>query len=202
MPTFQILDAGTLIATAIAPSIDAPATSMDGGEEFFSAYSGLVKEGEVYLSPGQYARLLGGNGSGSVREVDADGHVVAQGPLEQDETEIYIACLTVWAYWEKEVRTVPVAVLSVQELDKPAREAVPIIDSGIYILMADQFRNDPRGITEVAQDLGLSLMEPHSGHTVFGGEIYEENSARAVAKRFGAPRRRPAGTARRVLRRD
>jgi hypothetical protein len=72
MPRFQILNDGELFATVVAPSIDSPATSIEGGEDFFSPYRYLVHEGEKYLSPGQYAALIGGNGSGSVREVDGE----------------------------------------------------------------------------------------------------------------------------------
>jgi len=201
MPTFQILDDGELFATAIAPSIDSPAWSIEGGESFYAGYTGLIAEGEKYLSPGQYAALLGGNGSGSVREVDADEQLVANEEPEAAVAVIYIACIEVWCHRDRSFGNVPVAVLSVHAIDKPAREAVPIIDSGIYVLMVDQFQNDPRGVSEVAQDLGLSLLEPHSAATVFGGEILKMNSARAVAETmFGVPRNHGAA-ARRVARR-
>lgn len=201
MPTFQILDDGQLFATAFAPSINSPAWSIEGGQSFYAGYTYLVEEGEKYLSPGQYAALLGKNGSGSVREVNADEQLVANEESEAAVAEIYIACLKVWCYWDRTFGNVPVAVLSVHAIDKPAREAVPIIESGIYVHMVDQFRNDLRGVSEVAQDLGLSLLEPHSAATVFGGEILKMNSARTVAETmFGVPRNHGAA-ARRVARR-
>jgi len=128
MPTFEILGAGKLIATATAPSISAPAMSVKGGEE----------EGEKNLSPSEYARLIGGSGSGAVREEGAHGHLVDGVPLEGEEREIYIACLKVWAYWEKRVAHVPVAVLSIHALEQPAREAVAIMDPPFAMLRASK----------------------------------------------------------------
>jgi hypothetical protein len=196
MPTFQILDDGYVFATVVAASMHAPASSVKGGEDFFAPYSGLVQKGERYLSPVQYARLLGGNGFGSVREIDADGNI-----LDEETSAIYVACIDVWAYWEKSVRAVPVAVLSVNALDRPALEAIPILHSASYIRVVDQFKNDLKGVAAVADDLGLSLLEPHSAATVFGKEIYELDSAQAVAETlFGVPSRSDRA-ARRVLRR-
>lgn len=206
MPKFLILDAGELFATVIARAIDSPATSLEGGEDFYAPYAGLLPKGQRFFTPMQYARLLGGNGRGSVHEVVDDIGETPNTLDDEDESEIYIACLQVWVYSDKKLVFVPAAVLSVRELDKPAREAVPIIDSSLYKHIADQFRSAPGGVAIVARDLGLDLMESHSAATVFGGDIIfgdaplQENPAQEVAQRFGVPPR-VKGAARRVAHR-
>ena len=82
MKQFEILDEGTPVAIVFADGPDSPSVSMSPHADadlmdyrILSYYDepGNNPQGDTRLSPAQYARLLGGNGAGTYRELDDDG---------------------------------------------------------------------------------------------------------------------------------
>ena len=82
MKRYEILDEGEPTAIVYADDPGSPSVSMSPHPDaelmnyrILSYYDepGHNPMGDTRLSPSQYARLLGGNGAGTFREVDEDG---------------------------------------------------------------------------------------------------------------------------------
>ncbi|MBC7595838.1 MAG: hypothetical protein H7288_18195 [Kineosporiaceae bacterium] len=180
MKRYQILWDGEPIGIVFAASGMSPSVSMvphpSATLEAYLALSYYDEPGHsplqdgTRLSPGQYARLLGGNGLGTYQQIDEDGIVVndeagdpvrPEGPLT-----LYIAFASTFGRGAGNPSdSTPVAAVLATSKDDVAIDAVAFADSPLGSQIAALFLKGVAGREVASQHLGgfltkdLSLLE-------------------------------------------